>query len=96
MGMSKKINLKDKNGLIDELIHTLEKNGSARLVHFGLFRIVEIKGHKRYDFKERKVVPMKPYKQIIFTPSKGIREMLRDGKMAADRSNRRKKLSSEK
>lgn len=95
MSILKRKNLKDKNGLIDELIHELEQNGSARLVHFGLFRIAEIKGHKRYDFKQRKVVAMKPYKQIIFTPSKGIREMLRDGKMAADRSNRRKKLSSE-
>ena len=95
--MTNKIkNLKDTSGLIDQLVHELEKNGSARLVHFGLFKIKEIKGHKRYDFKARKVVPMEPYKQIIFTPSKGIREMLRDGKMAADRSNRRKKkLSSE-
>lgn len=94
MSISKKKNLKDSSGMVDALIHELSKTGSARLVHFGRFRIVELKGRKRYEFKTRKVVDMKPYKQIIFMPSKGLREMLHSGKMAADRSNRRK-LSSE-
>jgi len=80
---SKIPSIKDGNGLVDQLVHELSKKGSARLVHLGQFRVVEIKGHKRYDFKERRVVPMKPYKQIIFTPARGIREMLRDDKMKA-------------
>lgn len=75
--------IKDKSGLIDSVVHELSTNGSVRLVHLGLFRVVTIKGHKRYEFKTRKVVAMKPYKQIIFTPARGIREMLRDNKMAA-------------
>lgn len=81
---SKRNNLKDNSGIVDKIIHELSVHGSVRLVHFGLFRVVEIKGHKRYDFKKRRVVEAKPYKQIIYTPARGIREMLRDGKMAAD------------
>lgn len=69
------------SAVVDALVRELSERGSARLVHLGLFRIVEVKGHKRYDFKKRDVVPMKPYKQIIFTPSQGIREMLKSGKM---------------
>lgn len=80
---SKRSNLKDESGLIDAAVHTLATKGSVRMVHLGLFRVAVIRGHKRYDFKARKVVAMKPYKQIIFTPAKGIREMLRLGKMAA-------------
>jgi len=81
--VAKRKNLKDNSGLIDEVIHELTKKGSVRLVHLGQFRVAKVKGRKRYDFKERKVVPMEPYKQIIFTPAKGIRDMLRDDKMAA-------------
>lgn len=73
----------DKSGLVDQLIDELASKGSARLVHLGLFRVALIKGKKRYDFKARKVIAMKPYKQIIFTPARGIREMLREDKMAA-------------
>lgn len=80
---SKSNNLKDKSGLVDAMVHELQKKGAVRLVHLGLFRIRVIKGHKRYDFKARKVIAMKPYKQIIFTPARGIREMLREDKMAA-------------
>ena len=80
---SKSTNLTDKTGLIDKMVHALSTEGAVRLVHFGQFRIKTIKGHKRFDFKKREMVPMKPYKQIIFTPARGIREMLRDGKMTS-------------
>jgi len=73
----------DKSGLLEQLIGELQKNGSARLVHLGLFRVKVLKGRKRYDFKKRKVIAMKPYKVIIFTPARGIREMLGGDKMAA-------------
>lgn len=75
----------DKTGLIDQLVGELESKGSARLVHLGLFRVKLIKGKKRYDFKERQVIAVKPYKIIIFTPARGIREMLRENKMAASK-----------
>lgn len=77
-------NVKDKTGIVDAMVQELSKKGSVRLVHFGLFKVRKIKGRKRYDFKERKMVAMKPFKQIIFSPARGIREMLRDGKMAAE------------
>lgn len=86
----RRTNIKDASGTIDALIAEITRSGSARLVHLGLFRVVELKGKKRFDFKARKVVEMKPYKQIIFTPSKSIREMLRDGKMAADAGRARR------
>lgn len=88
---SKRKNIKDTSGIVDAMIAELVKTGSVRLVHFGLFRVREIKGHKRYDFKARKVIAMEPYKQIIYTPARGIREMLRDGKMAADAGRARRK-----
>lgn len=81
---SKGKNLKDNSGIVDLLIHELFKHGQVRLVHFGTFRIREIKGHKRYAFKKRKVVEAKPYKIITFKPARGIHEMLGKGKMAAD------------
>ncbi len=78
-------NVKDINGdIIEQLIENLVKHGSVLLVHFGLFKVRVIKGSKRYDFKTRKIIPQKPYKQIIFTPSRGIRDMLKEGKMSAD------------
>lgn len=80
----KRANITDKTGIVDELVQTLSKKGAVRLVHLGLFRVVEIKGRKRYDFKKRGMVAMKPFKQIIFTPARGIREMLRDGKVASE------------
>lgn len=76
-------NLKDTSGLIDAMVHELSSNGSVRLVHLGVFKIKTIKDRKRYDFADRKVIPVKPFKQIIFTPARGIREMLREGKMAS-------------
>lgn len=79
-------NLADKSGLVDSMVHELATKGSVRLVHFGHFQIKTISGHKRYAFKERKVIEQKPYKQIIFTPARGIREMLRKGKMTAAKS----------
>lgn len=86
----RRTNIKDGSGIVDALIAEISQNGSARLVHFGLFRVVELKNKKRFDFKKRKVIPMPPYKQIIFTPSRSIREMLRDGKMAADAGRARR------
>lgn len=83
-GKPKSVNLTDKSGLVDELVDRLAKGGKVRLVHFGLFRVATIKGKKRYDFKKRKVVSAEPYKIIIYTPARGIREMLREGKMAAE------------
>lgn len=83
-GKPKSINLTDKSGLVDELISRLSKSGTVRLVHFGLFRVAEIKGKKRYDFRKRQIVPAKPYKIITFKPARGIHEMLGKGKMAAD------------
>lgn len=81
---SKRHSIKDKSGMIDALVHELVSKGSVRLSHFGLFRVREIKGHKRYDFKKRRIVEVEPYKQIIFTPARGIAEMLRSGKVAAE------------
>lgn len=77
--------IKDKSGLVDSLVSELSSAGSVRLVHLGLFRVKLIKGKKRYDFKSRKVIAVKPYKIIIFTPARGIREMLQGKKMAASR-----------
>ena len=82
---SKAVSLKDKSGLVDQLVYELSKGESVRLVHLGLFRVVKQKGHKRYEFKTRKIVAAKPYNQIIFTPAQGIRDMLREGKIAAPR-----------
>lgn len=67
---------------MDQLVHELATHGSARLVHLGLFRVVEVKNRKRYDFKERRVANLEPYKQITFSPSKGIRDMLQKKKAA--------------
>lgn len=71
----------DKSGVVDSIIHELTKKGAARLVHLGSFRVKTVKGRKRYDFKARRVIPMPPYKQIVFTPARGISEMLREDKM---------------
>jgi nucleoid DNA-binding protein len=80
---SKGNNLIDRSGLVDRLVHELATKGSVRLVHLGLFRVTKIKDRKRYDFKARKVITMEPYKQIVFTPSIGVRELIRKGKTAA-------------
>lgn len=81
---SKITSIKDRSGLVDQLVHELSTKGSARLVHLGLFRVVPIKGRKRYDFKERRVVSMKPYKQLTFQPAKGIRDILQLKDAAVD------------
>ncbi|MBX4216155.1 HU family DNA-binding protein, partial [Candidatus Parcubacteria bacterium] len=73
-------NIKDA-GTVGNLVDTLARSGSVRLLHFGVFKVKTIKGHKRYDFKRRTVVPRKPYKQIIFTPAHGLREMLHTKKI---------------
>lgn len=82
---SKIKNVVDKSGLVDQLVYELSQTGAVRLVHIGLFRVRKIEGKKRYHFKARKVVAAKPYNQIIFTPAQGIRDMLREGKIAAAR-----------
>lgn len=82
---SKSNNLKDTSGLVDALVDQLSKKGVVRLVHLGLFRVLQIKGKKRYSFKTREVVDANPYKQIIFTPARGIRQMLREDKMKSSK-----------
>lgn len=72
---SKKYNIKDESGIITTLITGLQEKGVVRLVHFGMFKVVSTKGHSRYDFKKRKVVPTAPYKLITFSPAKGLRDM---------------------
>lgn len=71
-----KFNVKDSGTTTDDLVRTLLKHGMARLVHFGRFRVIEMKGRKRYDFKKREMVPVGARKMITFAPSKGLREML--------------------
>lgn len=82
MTAKKKPAIKDTTGLLDSLVESLMKNGSVRLIHFGTFRTKTIKGRKVYDWKKRAMRPIPPFKQVIFTPAKGLRDMLnkpRDG-----------------
>ncbi len=71
----KKYNIKDESGLIEGLITGLQTKGAVRFLHFGLFKVVSVKGRTRYNFKTRKVVPTLPYKSITFSPAKGLRDM---------------------
>lgn len=61
--------------MIESLISALQVNGAVRFLHFGLFKIVPVKGRTRYDFKKRKIVPTGPYNLITFSPAKGLRDM---------------------
>lgn len=69
-------NIRDDSGLVDKLVDALTRKGVARLVHFGLFRVVSVEGRKRYDFKKRRMVPVGSFKKITFTPAQGFRDML--------------------
>lgn len=73
---SKKYNVLDGSDISHILVDTLVKKGAVRLVHFGIFRAVLVKGRKRYDFKTRKMVDVPTFKQVTFTPAEGLREML--------------------
>lgn len=73
---SKKNNIADDSGLLEQLIESLLKKGMVRLTHFGLFEVVEVRGRMRYAFGKRKMVPVKAFRKIRFTPAAGLRDML--------------------
>lgn len=74
--MNKKNAIKDTTGLVDALVSELSKKGQVRLLHFGFFKVIEIRDKKRYDFKKRSVVNMPPYKIVNFKMAQGLKEML--------------------
>lgn len=76
MSSGKKQIIKDTTGFIDKLVEALSTGGDVQLTHFGRFRVVPVKGRKVYSFKERTMRPVPEYKIVMFTPSKGLREML--------------------
>lgn len=74
---SKENNVKDGTGeVVAMLVEALSSRGAVRLTHFGLFKVVEVKGRKRYNFAERKMEAVRPFKKITFTPAEGLRDML--------------------
>lgn len=78
--------IKDKTGLLDDLITTIVEKGRAHFMHLGTFTLVQRKGGKRYDVTKRTMVPYGAYMTIAFNPSKPLREMLNTGKARKRRS----------
>lgn len=74
--LSADYNIKDASGLVENLMVDLQKKGAVRLLHFGLFKVQTVKGKTRYDFVNKKIVPIPTFKKISFTPAKGLREMI--------------------
>lgn len=69
-------NVKDKHSVVDEVIEKLFNKGFARIVNLGQFKVVPVKGRKVYNFKKRAMVPLPDYRQVTFTASTGLRDML--------------------
>lgn len=68
--------IKDKAGLVDQLVNALHEKGAIRLTNFGSFKVVSIKGRKVFDFKKRQMRPVPAFKQVVFTSARGLRDML--------------------
>ena len=68
--------IKDKGILIDDIINTLKKEKKVYVSRLGIFEIKIIKGRKVWSTKERKMIPLKPFKQISFRPAKGVKEFI--------------------
>lgn len=75
---SKASDVKDKSGVLDQLVDTLMTKGSVRLMHFGRFKIVSVEGRKRYSFADRSIVPIPKYFTVSFSPAQGLRDMLNE------------------
>lgn len=74
--LPKSINVKDTSGLVETLMTDLKTKGLVRFLHFGLFKVVSVQGRTRYDMISKKIVPVPTYKRILFTPAKGLKEMI--------------------
>lgn len=75
---SKAADVKDTSGILDQLVENLVTKGSARFMHFGLFKVVSVTGRKRYSFQDRKMVPIPRYITVSFSPAQGLRDMLNE------------------
>ena len=61
---------------LDTLIGTLRTKKRARFMNLGLFRVIEIKGRQRWDFRQKKMVTIPKFKTLVFTPAEGIKDLL--------------------
>lgn len=65
-----------KNHIVtEEIISNLQKKGSHTIPLLGMFKIVQIKGRRRFDLKKKKVIAQPTYNKVTFVASDGLKEI---------------------